>query len=110
MKQTVTEQMFCQEFEDRRPSSFSYNGLRCLYEYLSELEDSCGEEFEFDCVGIDCDWSEITWEGGADKVDEAIDRAIGTTDMTLELLRDETTVIEVRTQDGGWQSIIVQSY
>lgn len=29
-----------------------------LVEYLEELEEDCGEEIEFDVVGIRCDWSE----------------------------------------------------
>ncbi len=59
MKQNVTESDFVDGF-DRvgRSENFSRQGRRALYEYLTELEESCGEELEYDPVAVCCDYSE----------------------------------------------------
>ena len=37
---------------------WTWPGAFALAEYLQELEDSTGEQIEFDAVSIRCDWSE----------------------------------------------------
>jgi len=59
MKRDVTHCEFSDAFRDTgRGDSFSYNGLRALYDYLIEFEDGTGEEYELDVIGLDCDFSE----------------------------------------------------
>lgn len=59
MRETVTFNRFRQGFaEANRSNSFSYEGLRALYDYMIECEDSMGSEFEFDAVEIDGEWTE----------------------------------------------------
>ena len=94
MKTTITLFMFRKGFEVM--DSFSYEGLEALYDYLTQLEDDCDIEIEFDPVGICCEWDEFkSWEDI--KNNYQID--------TLEELYDQTQVIEM--EDGR---LIVQAY
>ena len=92
MKQKVTESMFCLEFENRRPSHFTYAGLQELFSYFEDMDENCGEETEVDCVGICCDWAEVTFEAN-ECPDEAL-KAAGH-GYTLAELQERTTVIRV---------------
>lgn len=58
MKQTINFYDFQKAFQDLRPNNFSYQGLRALFEYLEELEESTGEEIEFDIIALCCDFTE----------------------------------------------------
>jgi len=58
MKQTINFYDFQKAFQDLRPNSFSYQGLRALFDYLEELEESTGEEIEFDIIALCCDFTE----------------------------------------------------
>jgi hypothetical protein len=60
MKEYVTESTFIDAFKqsDTRKNQFSYEGLKALYEYFEEYEDSTGEELEFDMIGICCEYTE----------------------------------------------------
>ena len=58
MKQTINFYDFQKAFQDLRPNSFTYDGLRALFEYLEELEDSNGEEIELDVIALCCDFTE----------------------------------------------------
>jgi hypothetical protein len=62
MKTTVYFSEFCDYFHKIRPDNFSYEGLRVLFDYFEEIEDSCGEESELDVIGICCEFSEASWE------------------------------------------------
>ena len=62
MKTTVYFSEFCDYFKDIRPDNFSYQGLRVLFDYLEEIENSCGEESELDVIGLCCEFSEESWE------------------------------------------------
>jgi len=62
MKQTVDEYQFRRAFETIRPDNFSYEGLRVLFNYLEGFEESCGEEFELDVIGLCCEYTEATVE------------------------------------------------
>ena len=57
MKTTITETMFLDSFKAIRPDDFSYNGLRALFEYLEQLEET-GEQMECDVIALCCDFSE----------------------------------------------------
>jgi hypothetical protein len=41
-----------------RKENFSYDGLDALYEYLTDLEESIGEELELDVIALCCDYME----------------------------------------------------
>tara|TARA_R100001443_G_scaffold78465_1_gene85812 strand:- start:469 stop:792 length:324 start_codon:yes stop_codon:yes gene_type:complete len=60
MRDTMTEFSFCDWFQKsaERKNQFSYEGLRALYEYLTDLEDDIGQEFEFDPIALCCEYTE----------------------------------------------------
>jgi hypothetical protein len=58
MKQTIYFAQFKQAFHDYgRGNHFSYDGLRALYNMLTEFEESSGEEMELDVIEICCDYT-----------------------------------------------------
>ena len=58
MKRTITESEFIDAFKGSYADSFSYEGKKALYEYLTELEDSTGFEMELDVIAIHCEYTE----------------------------------------------------
>ena len=52
MKTTVNFYEFRRWFEENRPKTFSYLGLRGLFDYLEEYEESTGEQIEFDPIAL----------------------------------------------------------
>ncbi len=58
MKTTLTPYQAADILASDENSSFTRAGAFALVEYLEELEESTGEEMEFDHVAIRCDWSE----------------------------------------------------
>ena len=59
MKITVDYGMFIDRFEAfDRSGQFSRNGLRALFDYLSDLDCELEAEIELDVVGICCDYVE----------------------------------------------------
>lgn len=45
-----------------RKDQFSYDGLRVIFDYMEELEDSFGEPVELDVIAVCCDYAEMTPE------------------------------------------------
>ena len=68
-----------------RNNNFSYEGMKVLYDYLEDYEDSTDEMVEFDCIALCCEYTEST-------IKEALE-AYGL--KTLEELEDNTTVLKV---------------
>jgi len=68
MKMTLTACDFVEHFERIRLDQFTRAGLFALFEHLEEMEDATGEEMEFDCVAICCEFSEsenfVDWAAG----------------------------------------------
>jgi hypothetical protein len=59
MKQKATASDFHDAFiACGRGDQFSYKGRDALYDYLTELEDDCGQEIELDVIALCCDYSE----------------------------------------------------
>ena len=82
----VTENEFRNAFQELRPNKFSYDGLKALYEYFEEYEDSTGEKIELDVIAICSEYSEY-------ESLEEFNNAYGK-EWTLETLQEHTTVIE----------------
>ena len=92
MKETVNKYRFINRFarSDTYKNQFSYEGLHALFEYIEQVEDDIGEEFEFDMVGICCDYTE--YENLNDfNADYRNDDKI----YTLDDIREETELIEI---------------
>lgn len=59
---TVYFSDFCDAFtEAGRENNFSYKGKRALFDYLEDLSDDCGKDFELDVVALCCEYSEGTY-------------------------------------------------
>ena len=59
MKQTINESDFINAFKAYdRERQFSRDGLRALFAYLEEYEDSTGETIELDVISLCCDYTE----------------------------------------------------
>jgi hypothetical protein len=96
MKQTITASQFIDAIVGDEYNSMSREGAEALFEYLEELEDSCGEELEFDKVAIRCDFTEY----------ENLDAVLHDYDCTLSELEDNTCVIEIE----GTDRLIIQVF
>jgi hypothetical protein len=92
MKETMNKYMFRDRFmqSDTYRNQFSYEGCHALFEYLEDYEDDCGEEIEFDMVGICCDYSEYD-----SLKDFNADYSNYEDGFTLDDIREETVVIEI---------------
>ena len=59
MIQTINEYQFSDAFHKMgRGEQFSYEGLKALYDYLEDYEDSTGEQIELDVIALCCDYTE----------------------------------------------------
>lgn len=108
MKQTISTYQIVSALLEDEYAGWSRRGAQALAEYLEGVEESTGEEMEFDRVAIRCDFSEygsaqeaaleygFKPEHGDD--DDEIEAS------ALEYLNERTTVIEFV---GG---VIVQSF
>lgn len=61
--QTITsETMFIEAFRDMdRMENFSIDGLKALYEFLEDMSQDLGEDYELDVVALCCDFNEMDW-------------------------------------------------
>ena len=58
MKTTIDFYDFERAFRNMdRYDQFGYDGLKALFEYLDELDESCGTETELDVIALCCDFT-----------------------------------------------------
>ena len=63
MHRTITFSMFCDAFRDAdRNENFTYEGKRCLFDYLEDYEDSTGCPVELDIIALCCEFDEAPWQ------------------------------------------------
>ena len=97
MKQTMNEFDFKNEFKKIRPNNFSYDGLTALYDYLTQYEESCDTELEFDPIAYCCEYTEFdSFEDVKKNYDVE----------TLEKLQDKTTVLKIPNSE----KLVIQNY
>jgi hypothetical protein len=58
MKVTLSKERFIADFKKLRGGNFSEEGLSGIFDYLSEIEDCCETEYEFDPIAICCEFYE----------------------------------------------------
>jgi len=82
MKQTINFYDFQKAFQDLRPNNFSYEGLRALFDYIEEIEDTHNEEMELDVIALCCDFTEYAnaEEYARDYSDDLEDNLAATSD------------------------------
>jgi hypothetical protein len=67
MKQTVNNTDFHSAFGYMdRLNNFTYEGRNALFEYLEQLEEDTGVEYELDVIALCCEYSQDTWQNVAD--------------------------------------------
>jgi hypothetical protein len=90
MKLYVTKSMFINSFmsSDTYKNQFSYYGLKALFEYFEELEDSTGETMDFDMIAICCEFTEY------DSLKEYNDD-YGKECKEIEEIAEDTTLIKI---------------
>jgi len=98
MKQSINMYDFERAFKNFERDNFSYDGLKALFEYLEEYEDSTGEEVELDVIALCCDYMEY------DSLKEYNDD-YGTKYSEIDAIQDDTTLIKI---DDN--SFIIQQY
>jgi hypothetical protein len=89
---------FERAFKNFERDNFSYDGLKALFEYLEEYEDSTGEEVELDVIALCCEYMEY------DSLKEYNDD-YGTKYSEIDAIQDDTTLIKI---DDN--SFIIQQY
>ena len=107
MKDTINKNQFINWFRrsDTYEHNFSYEGLSALFDYLEEMEESTGEELEFDPVALCCEYSE--YESLNDLIADYIDSGISWgDDVGIEYFENRTTVIKIEETNG----IIIQQF
>jgi len=60
MKTTINLFDFQRAFLEIRPDNFTNEALVVLFDYFEEIEESMGDEVEFDVIGICCEFAEDT--------------------------------------------------
>jgi len=111
MKITVTESMFCDQFDKLRPNNFSNAGLKALFAHFEEMESDQGEEFELDVIAICCDFTEYdsaleAAEANGFEPKQSDDERADTSERdALEFLQDNTTVLDLSVN-----GVVVQNY
>lgn len=101
MKLTINARYAAAILSGNPDNGFSYAGALALCDYLEELEDSTGEDIEFDTVGIRCDWSEFdtALEAATEYGFEPDPDHDNAEESAIEWLRDQTQVVEI--DSGG---------
>lgn len=98
MKTTINFSEFRDHFYGIRPDNFSYEGLKILFDYFEEYEESTGDEIELDVIGLCCDFAEATWQTIASDYDSSIELDINENDdeqkaQVLDFLADQGALI-----------------
>ena len=99
MKSTVSEHDFTQAFVDmNRGDNFSPDGRVALFDYLEQLEEDIGEEFELDVIALCCEYCEY-------ETLAKYNQCYGTEHESIEEVENDTTVIPIDDE-----SFIIQAY
>jgi len=118
MYQDINFSMFCDAFNrSDRKDQFSYDGLRALFDYLTQYEEEAGEDIELDVIALCCEWTEyesateaaseyMAFEGMTFDEDGAeLETADEVEEKAIKFLEDNTTLI--RMPIGG---VIIQDF
>ena len=81
-----------------RPDNFTYHGLNALWSFFEEMEESTGEEMEFDPIAICVEFTEYA------DLDEIKDEYYDLNIESIEQLTEHTLVIQSKT------SIIIANF
>ena len=99
----MIETVYLNDFIDRfraydRYDNFGYEGLKALFEYLEEYEDSTGEQIKLDVIALCCDYT--MYENL-----EEFNKEYGEEFESIDKVENNTTVIRVDDE-----AFIIQCY
>ena len=97
MKDIITQSQFIDEMS-KKDHGFSYLGAKALFEHLTQFEEDCGTDIEFDPIAFRCEYNEY------ENLKEVKENYQDIKD--LDDLKDHTTVIEIPNSER----LIVQAY
>lgn len=83
---------FRQAFKSLRPTNFSYDGLKVLFDHLEELEEELGQSIELDVVAFCCDYQESCLEEINEEYSHLIDEPFADLDDAMMWLAEQTIV------------------
>jgi len=99
MKNTIDTYYFRNWFlNSQYKNNFSIEGLSSLYDYLTDLEDDQGTEFNFDPIAFACEYSEY------DNIQEVIENYNSIDN--IQDLENNTSIIPV----VGTERLIIQNF
>ena len=102
MKQSISFNQFTDAFTSYgRDDQFSYDGLKALFDYLEDLAEDCGTDFELDVIALCCEFSEYS---DMEELRGVYDDLPEDESDAEDWLQDRTSVI---TFDGG---VIIQDF
>jgi len=106
MKTTLTTWQIADALKSDSNANWSHAGALALAEYLEEIEESTGEEIEFDVVAIRCDYSEFSslQDWIAEYYGQPFAQAMASAGIDLEGEEDEDELDELirsHVQDHG---------
>lgn len=82
-----------------RKDQFSYDGLRVIFDYLEEYEESTGESVELDVVTICCDYVEKTFDEVCEDYNVPHDAELGILQEDVREFLEDNTVLLGQTKD-----------
>ena len=100
MKKSIGFCEFTDSFRGERSDTFSYNGLKALYEYLEQYEEDTVEEIELDTIALCCEFTEYdsireAYEVYKDDYDTLCEEEDERDERANEYLIDNTQVIHI---------------
>jgi hypothetical protein len=105
MKQTVSLSDFMDAFTKMdRQNNFSYEGLKVLFNYFENLEESTDTEMELDVIAICCDYTECSIQEAREMYSH-IAEEYPIDENFIRALREYTEVLDV-----GFDQFIIQDF
>ena len=97
MKTIITESAFVDTFDifDRK-ENFTREARRALFEYFEQFEEDTGEEIEFDCIAICCEYNQMEYLEVASEYNIDISECSDDDEIkvaVLEHLNDNTSIV-----------------
>lgn len=106
MKTSVNFSQFCDAFRAAdRNENFSYNGKRALFEFLEEMADDTGEEYDLDVIALCCEFAESDVEELIADYNIDVSDAEGDEDEQAEIVEDylnDNTMIAGKLKNGSF--------
>ena len=97
MKQSITFSGFVDSFRAHgRYDQFGYEGLRILFDYFEEYEESTGNDMELDVIAICCEYSIESFDDIASNCSidlSGIDDDDDKKNAVIEYINEKSTVI-----------------